>query len=169
MKKMNKLHILVASCVLGGAPLPAADLLREADLVGNVFASITVKHTNIVLKFKTEGRRFKYSINGGSLLISEYGKEITVPIGAQLKLSDRATSLVFSALPDEIRNNGFQVKLTEDHRSGGGKRKEAEGYLIVVDTKVDDVKAAVKKSVVITYPSIDAAKSALKVGTTSNK
>jgi hypothetical protein len=137
----------------------AAEPLKSEDLAGTVFESVSAEGTNVVLKFKSSGRRFKYSINDASPRINAYGEELRVPIGSRLRIVDRETEMVFSSLPPAIKDMGFRVCTMEDHRSGGKTRREKEGYLVFQERLKDGrfVPGKVRTGgVAITEASIDA-------------
>lgn len=84
----------------------------------------------LVIKFKSRGFRFDYSINDGKPTLSKYGEEIRIPIGSNIRLVSRGTLLSFTALPSPITECGFHIRVTEDHRSGGKARLEKEGCVL---------------------------------------
>ncbi len=137
----------------------AAEPLKSEDVVGTVFESISTGGTNIVLKFKSSGRRFNYAVNDGELKINNYGEEIVLPIGATMQLFGRGVRLSFSVLPSAIKDCGFHVRKTEDHRSGGGRRDEKEGYLVILKRQKESkhISSADRAGeVIITKASIEA-------------
>lgn len=150
-------HIAILLVAIGMAcSANAVEPLKLDDLVGNVFESVSAEGTNIVLKFKASGRRFKYGINDTAPQINVYGEELRVPIGAHIRIVDRETEMVFSPLPLIIRDVGFHVRSTEDHRSGGKMRQEKEGYLVFQERLKSARSISGGGAILITEASVDA-------------
>lgn len=137
----------------------ATEQLKFDDLVEDVFESVSAEGTNIVLKFKSSGRRFKYSINGAPPQINSYDEELRVPIGSCIRIVDRGSEMVFSSLPPAIKDIGFYVRVKDSHRSGKQMRREVEGYLIFLERLKGGVPIPGKstnRGIVLTEASVDA-------------
>lgn len=155
---MNRIAILLVVIGLMSSA-NAAEPLKSEDVVGTVFESVSAEGTSVVLKFKSSGRRFKYSINDDPPKINAYGEELRIPIGSRLRIVDREMKMTFSSLPLAIKDVGFHVRTTEDHRSGGKMRKEKEGYLVFQERlnggrSIPDKACA--RGITITEASVDA-------------
>ena len=126
MKRITILFVIISMVCSGNTAEP----LNLDDLAENLFESMSAEGTNIVLKFKSSGRRFEYSVNKTAPKVNAYGEELRIPIGSHIRIVGKGTEMVFSSLPLAIKDAGFHVRLVEDHRSGGKMRREKERYLV---------------------------------------
>ncbi|MGD9873179.1 MAG: hypothetical protein AB7T27_02805 [Kiritimatiellia bacterium] len=146
--------LIVWSLSFSGLATPVDAPVESADLIGSIFEDVSVVGSNLVLTFKSTGRRFKYTVNDGLPKVSQYGESLEIPIGATIRIADRVSTVEFSALPDEIKDYGFRVKMVEDNRTAGQGREEKFGFLIVEEQAQLQQRSPSKKSIRFISPSV---------------
>lgn len=99
------------------------------------FDSVAVTSTNLSVKFKPFGQRFFYSINDGKLIKITYGEVVTVKLGDKLSVIGRDNQSTFCALPEKIKDYGFDLKESVDRRSVGGGVKTSHCFVVKVPGK----------------------------------
>jgi len=160
MKRIGNLLIIIGMACSANA----SEQLKFDDLVENVFESVSAEGTNVVLKFKSSGRRFKYSIDDAPPKINSYNEELRVPVGSCVRIVDRGSEVVFSSLPPAIKDIGFYVRVKDSRRSGKQMRREAEGYLVFLERLKGGVPIPDKstnRGIVLTEASVEVVTSSI--------
>lgn len=121
---------------------------------GDDFQSVTVTATNITIKLKSYGPKFRVRRSDGTVKMCEYGEEINVAIGESVKIIERHHNITFSALPAPVKGHGFNISEELDMRSFGKELKTNRVFMITSEIKGGkDVKDA---SVTFLEPTINA-------------
>lgn len=141
-------------------------VLSFEKLHSDYFDSVELTSSNLVLKFKSCGRRFLISIDDEKPQKSQYGQIISLPTGSTLLLKERGGNITFSAIPDSITSSllnrnklvGFVVEEKRDFRSFGGDVVIKRAFMILTINK--DSK---KKHIQFIEPTIEALKEVVDV------
>ena len=102
--------------------------LSIESLKQDFFESIEFTSDSLIIKLKTQGRRYLISIDGKDAQKSQYGQIIVLPIGKSLVLKGKNESIHFSGISDAVKKGiskngmikGFSIEQKADHRSAGG-------------------------------------------------
>ena len=131
-------------------PLKFDDLFEEKGIFESV-QFIKAGAVGFILKFKSTGERYKYSVNYLKPVESKPGEELTLKFGERFKLTGGDMTLEFTPLHMPINTDGlgFSVVMTIDQRSTGKGLSRLEGNLVIKKHINDD-------RVRMTYPAVAA-------------
>lgn len=105
------------------------NFLTCADLKTH-FQSIEIGMTNVVLKYHTNGLRYKRTIDNGQSVVNKYCETVNLSIEQSMRMVTRGVVLMFDGVSNGDRK-GFVITKKIDLRSMGGKVEIKRALLVL--------------------------------------
>lgn len=105
------------------------NFLTRADLKTH-FQSIEIGMTNVVMKYHTNGLRYKRTIDNGQSVINKYGETVNLSIEQSMRMVTRGIVLMFDGVSNGDRK-GFVITKKSNLRSMGGKVEIKRAFLVL--------------------------------------
>lgn len=127
--KLTVLLLLATSLVLLAGERTSLNMLHS------IFTDIKVNNGSLILKTKSGGQRFLYSVNDSDQKLAEYDQTITLPSGfSKVEFKTRGYSLTLTQ--DAVDASRYTVCEIVDTRSAGGERQCTEMPLLITSEGV---------------------------------
>jgi hypothetical protein len=125
MKKRIIALLLLAIC-----PVLLANDKTSLTMLHSIFKEVIVIDGALVVKTKSSGQRFLFSIEGSDPSLLDYDQAITLPPGFS-KADFRTRGYSLSLTKDLVDTSKYMVSEIIDTRSAGGEKQRTEKPLLI--------------------------------------